>query len=75
MDKAEARKLQPHFIRAFFLKAFEQLGGDARQREKGRYELPHVPAAIRERDRRIGQTRSGVMCSRRRIPCFFICGK
>lgn len=69
MDKAEARKLQPHFIRAFFLKAFEQLGGDARLREKGRYELPHVPAAIRERDRRIGQTRQPVLPKYARV-CF-----
>src|SRR5690606_19776614 len=69
MDKAEARKLQPHFVRAFFLRAFERLGGDARQREKGRYELPHVPAAIRERDRRIGQTRQPVLSKYARI-CF-----
>lgn len=69
MDKAEARKLQPHFIRAFFLKAFEQLGGDVRQREKGRYELPHVPAAIRERDRRIGTTRQPVLNKYERV-CF-----
>jgi superfamily II DNA or RNA helicase len=69
MDKAEARKLQPYFIRAFFLKAFEQLGGDARQREKGRYELPHVPASIRERDRLIGTTRQPVLNKYERV-CF-----
>src|SRR5262249_10725420 len=27
MEQAEARRLQPYFVRAFFLKAFEQLGG------------------------------------------------
>jgi superfamily II DNA or RNA helicase len=69
MDKAEARKLQPYFIRAFFLKAFEQLGGDARLREKGRYELPHVPALIRERDRHIGASRQQVLTKYERV-CF-----
>jgi superfamily II DNA or RNA helicase len=54
MEKAEARKLQPYFIRAFFMEAFKSLGGDLRQREAGRYEITHVPAVIRERDRVIG---------------------
>ena len=30
MEKAEARKLQPFFIRAFFNQAFQQLGGELR---------------------------------------------
>jgi superfamily II DNA or RNA helicase len=53
MEKAEARKLQPYFIRAFFNQAFQQLGGELRPREQGRYEITHVPANIRERDRQI----------------------
>lgn len=53
MERAEARKLQPYFIRAFFNQAFRQLGGDLHLREAGRYEIKHVPAAIRERDRLI----------------------
>ncbi len=53
MEKAEARKLQPYFIRSFFNQAFQQLGGELRPRESGRYEITHVPASIRERDRRI----------------------
>jgi len=53
MEKAEARKLQPYFIRAFFTQAFKQLGGDLRPREQGRYEITHVPATIRERDRQL----------------------
>ncbi len=51
MEKAEARKLQPYFIRSFFQQAFQQLGGALRPREPGRYEITHVPANIRERDR------------------------
>ena len=53
MEKAEARKLQPYFIRSFFAQAFERLGGDLRPRGSGRYEITFVPATIRERDRQI----------------------
>ena len=35
MEKAEARKLQPYFIRAFFTQAFQHLGGELRAREVG----------------------------------------
>jgi len=53
MEKAEARRLQPYFVRTFFLQAFGALGGSIYAREAGRYEITHVPAAIRERDRLI----------------------
>ena len=53
MEKAEARKLQPFFIRAFFNQAFASLGGARRPREPGRFEITNVPAIIRERDRQI----------------------
>ena len=53
MEKAEARRLQPYFVRSFFNKAFEQLGGSMYPREPGRFEITHVPTSIRERDRRI----------------------
>ena len=53
MEKAEARKLQPFFVRAFFTQAFEKLGGELRAREPGRYEISNVPAIVRERDRQI----------------------
>jgi superfamily II DNA or RNA helicase len=54
MERAEARKLQPHFIRAFLLEAFALLGGSTREREPGRFEITHVPAELRRRDRQIG---------------------
>lgn len=54
MERAEARRLQPHYIESFFLEAFRRLGGTAREREARRYELTHVPVAIRGRDRQIG---------------------
>ncbi|MDP3921702.1 MAG: helicase-related protein [Candidatus Omnitrophota bacterium] len=53
MDKAEARRLQPYFVRSFFMKAFEKLGGTMHPREVTRFEITHVPASIRERDRLI----------------------
>jgi len=54
MERAEARRLQPHYVESFFLEAFKRLGGTAREREPRRYELTHVPAPIRHRDRQIG---------------------
>jgi len=53
MEKAEARRLQPYFVRAFFMEAFDALGGAIHSREAERFEITHVPAAIRERDRRL----------------------
>jgi SNF2 family DNA or RNA helicase len=54
MERAEARRLQPHYVESFFLEAFRRLGGAAKQRETRRYEITHVPAAVRSRDRLIG---------------------
>lgn len=54
MQRAQARRLQPHYIESFFLEAFKRLGGNARQREHRRFEVTHVPAPVRGRDRLIG---------------------
>jgi SNF2 family DNA or RNA helicase len=54
MERAEARRLQPHYIESFFLEAFRRLGGAVKQREPRRYEVTHVPATVRNRDRQIG---------------------
>jgi superfamily II DNA/RNA helicase len=54
MERAEARRLQPHYIRAFFEKAFTRLGGQIRRREAGRCEISRVPGRIRDRDRAWG---------------------
>jgi superfamily II DNA or RNA helicase len=59
MEKAEARKLQPYFIQAFFERAFHELGGTMRPRESGRFEITHVPAQIREQARRIAERNGG----------------
>ena len=69
MDKAEARKLQPHFISAFFREAFRVVGGELRSREAGRFEVRYVPADVMERDRVIGYSRTPVLKKYERI-CF-----
>ena len=54
LEEAQARRLQPHYIEAFFLAAFTRLGGRITPRSPGRYEVTHVPQAVRERDRQGG---------------------
>ena len=58
MERAEARRLQPHYIESFFLEAFQRLGGSARQREPRRYEITHVPAPVRNRSLSTGAGRT-----------------
>ena len=55
MERAEARRLQPQFVRAFFLETFRRFGGRAAEREPGRFELTRVPGDLRRRDRQIGR--------------------
>ena len=55
MERAAARRLQPHHIRSFFEAAFEQAGGVLRIREKGRAEITRVPPSVRDRDRLVGR--------------------
>ena len=54
MERAEAQRLQPCHIQSFFVEAFQHLGGRLKKREEGRWEITHVPAIVRERDRQIG---------------------
>ncbi|RKU17112.1 RNA helicase [Candidatus Poribacteria bacterium] len=49
MERAEARRLQPHFIASFFREAFSRLQGRLSEREPGRYEIRHVPGGIYNR--------------------------
>ena len=68
MDRAAAKRLQPHHIRSFFEAAFADAGGVMRPREKGRFELTRVPAILRDRDRLIG--RGDPVLPRYRRICF-----
>jgi SNF2 family DNA or RNA helicase len=53
MERAAARRLQPFYIKSFFLDAFALLGGTIFDREPGRYQINHVPAVIRDRAKEI----------------------
>ena len=66
MERANARRLQPHYISTFFRDAFLQLGGRMTERESKRFEVTRVPAAIRNRDRIIG-TRETVLPAYERV--------
>jgi superfamily II DNA or RNA helicase len=67
MDEANARRLQPHYISAFFAEAFKVLGGRMSEREAGRYEIRHVPADIRDRDRQTGTSAAPVLAKYERV--------
>jgi superfamily II DNA or RNA helicase len=54
LEEAQARRLQPHHISAFFLEAFALVGGRISEREPGRYQITHVPADACARDRQPG---------------------
>jgi len=54
MLEAEARRLQPGYVSAWFLDAFGRLGGRMSEREPGRFQVSFVPAEVRQRDRVIG---------------------
>jgi hypothetical protein len=66
MDRANARRLQPHFIRSFFLEAFRRFGGTVREREPGRFEVTRVPGRIRDQARAAG-LRPAVLTAYERI--------
>ena len=47
MERSKARKLQPWFVEAFFSEALKSYGGRIVGRERGRFEVTRVPAAVR----------------------------
>jgi hypothetical protein len=57
MERAEAQKLQPYYLRNFLFQALEQLGGSLEEREKDRYEVKHVPPDVRSQAARDGGRR------------------
>jgi hypothetical protein len=57
VERAEARRLQPHFVQAFFVRAFRTLGGSLHERETGRFELTHVPASVRSKALELGRAK------------------
>ena len=69
MDRAEARKLQPYFVKRFFCEAFTKLGGSIKAREKGRWTISYIPQELREYDRINNRTRIPIAQQYQRI-CF-----
>ncbi len=66
MERATARRLQPHFIAAFFLEALKRLGGSYYEREPRRYEIKFVPPEIRNRIPR-GDVRATILRGYERV--------
>jgi superfamily II DNA or RNA helicase len=56
MERYNARRLQPHYIRSFFVEAFEAFGGRLSEREPGLYRIGYVPARIRNQAKELGTT-------------------
>lgn len=46
MERAQARRLQPHYIKSFFLQGAALLNLKLYQREPGRYEVRHIPEEV-----------------------------
>jgi len=66
MERADARRLQPYYIKRFFIKAFKDLGGSIYEREQGRFEITHVPPCLRTANRTMG-TRNVVLPRYQRV--------
>ena len=58
MTRAEAKRLQPHYVKSFFAEAFGRLGGKIIEKESRRYQIIHVPVQIREHGRAISLSES-----------------
>jgi hypothetical protein len=54
MERAMARRIQPHYVHDFFMEAFRRLGGKAFPREEGRYEITHIPPLLLDHNQQIG---------------------
>jgi superfamily II DNA or RNA helicase len=48
MEEARARRLQPHHIEGFFRGALAELRGRIAPRQRGRFEITHLPRAVRD---------------------------
>jgi len=51
MERYNARKLQPHYVKAFFMQAFRKYNGTIAERERERFRIDYVPAKIRNRSK------------------------
>ncbi len=54
MERAAAQRLQPHYIKSFFMEAFKRQGGLIQEREEGRWEITRTPSRVRLHDHATG---------------------
>ena len=54
MEEAALRRLQPHYVEAFFRASFIELGGRLSEAEPGRFEIAKVPQSVIQRHRQAG---------------------
>ncbi len=57
LEEARTRRLQPYYVDGFFRDAFARAGGRLTTREPGRFSIPDVPGAVRERQTRTAPIR------------------
>ena len=53
MDEAALRRIQPHYVRAFFEAALADLDGSMQETEPGRFQIRRVPLSVRQRSRSV----------------------
>ncbi|GAA4368808.1 helicase-related protein [Hymenobacter saemangeumensis] len=70
MDQAEARKLQPYYVRYFTEQALARLKAELRPMEADRFRIPYVPALVRDRARELGSSDRRQVLDRYERVCF-----
>ena len=53
IDEAALRRIQPHYVRAFFEAALTDLGGTMQEMEPGRFQIRRVPLSVRQHSRSV----------------------
>ena len=54
IDRAMARRIQPYFVKNFFLSGIKEIGGKISPREDERFEIQYLPPALINKDNQIG---------------------
>ena len=54
IDRAMARRIQPFFVKNFFLNAIKEIGGRIAPRENERFEIKYLPPSLIDKDHQIG---------------------
>lgn len=70
MDQAEARKLQPYYVRYFTERALQHVQAELRPMEPDRFRIPYVPIAVRDRARELGSSDRRQVLDRYERVCF-----